>query len=71
MDIVFMCLQQGKRLYSVSRQGEQLFAGTRDECERYLEIHNRKILDERENDLRIPRPRPYRPRAYRVGKMHA
>ncbi|MFV1958944.1 MAG: hypothetical protein ACC662_05980 [Planctomycetota bacterium] len=71
MEIVFLCLEGGKRLYGVRRQGLEIFAGTRDECDRFLDLHRRKAAAEREDDQRPHRARPYLARTYHVSKMHA
>lgn len=72
MEIVFRCLEGGRKLYTVVSQGRELFVGTRHECDRYLAIHERKVLEEREGDLRPTRHRPFLARTYRVsGKLHA
>ena len=71
MDVVFRCLQGGKKLYSVTRQGCELFVGALDECERYMALHQRKVLQEQEEDRKIPRARPYATRVYRHSKASA
>lgn len=71
MDIDFLCLDEGKALYAVREGGSRLFVGTRGECERFAEIHTRKVLEERAEGGRIQRHRPFVTRTYRVSRMHA
>ena len=72
MELTFVCLQDGRRLYAVRQYGRELFVGTRAECTRYLEIHNQKVLEEHRAARANPRMRPYTARTYRVArKLHA
>ncbi len=72
MDIVFSCLQDGQSLYAVREHGSDLFVGTRDECGRFLALHNEKVLDERERDRRGLRHAPFEVRTYRAPRrIHA
>ena len=72
MEVVFRCLRRGKRLFSVVSFGQELFVGTRGECARFLDIHNHKVLEQREEDLRPPRRRALVARSYRTSvKLHA
>jgi hypothetical protein len=66
MELMFKCLQAGKKFYALTRHGEEIFVGTRGECQRFLEIHNAKVLAEREEMRRIPRARPFPVRTYQV-----
>ena len=71
MTIEFHCVDDGRRLYAVREFGSQLFVGTRGECDRFLEIHLQKVVDQRIEDNRIRRHRPFMARRYRVSRMHA
>ena len=72
MDIVFTCLQDGQGLYAVREHGSDLFVGSREECGRFLAIHRRKVLEEREHDRRGHRHAPIRVRTYRAPRrLHA
>ena len=72
MNIEFLSLQGGRRLYAVREYGEELFVGTRDECDRFLEIHNQKVLQEQQDDGRHRRNQAYDVRVYRMSsKLHA
>jgi hypothetical protein len=65
MEVLFKCLQGGKRYYEVRLNGQPLFVGDQDECARYIEIHNRKVAQEQIDDRRTPRSRPVTIRTYR------
>ena len=65
MEIVFYCIQGGSSFYSVRLNGNQIFVGTRDECDRFIEIHNQKVAQEHQDALRTPRNRPVQVRTYR------
>jgi hypothetical protein len=69
MEIEFRCIEAGRKLFSIRRQGEEIFVGTEGECRRFLEIHTRKVLEERENDLKVQRQPPFVVRTYRRSKM--
>ena len=63
MELVFHCLDAGRKLYGVLRQGREIFVGGKEECERFLELHQRKVERERADlrrPLRLPTPRPRR-----------
>ena len=66
MDIVFLCLERGTKIYAVRRNGQDLFAGARAECERFLQLHSCKVQEEREDEKRVPRARPFTARTYRA-----
>ena len=66
MEIVFLCLERGTKIYAVRRHGLDVFAGSEDECERFLQLHTRKVLEEREEARRPQRARPYAARTYRA-----
>jgi hypothetical protein len=68
MQVHFKCLNEGKRLYSVSRNQREVFVGTRGECVRFLEIHNSKVAQEHTEWLRTPRARPVVIRTYRQAQ---
>ncbi len=65
MEVLFKCLQQGKRYYSVRLNGQELFVGTSDECERYMQLHEQKVAQEQLEHARTPRSRPFTIRTYR------
>ncbi len=65
MEILFKCLQDGKRFYAVRRGNHDVFVGSRSECARFLEIHNHKVRDEHLDALRPQRNRVVQPRTYR------
>ena len=71
MEVLFKCLQGGERYYGVRLNGRELFVGTRDECRRYISIHNRKVADEQAEHRRTPRSRPVSIRTYRAVRAHA
>jgi hypothetical protein len=43
MEIRFYCLHNGKKFYKVILHGEEIFCGTKGECQRYIRIHNEKV----------------------------
>jgi hypothetical protein len=64
MEIRFYCVHNGKKFYKVILHGEEIFCGTKGECQRFIKIHNDKVqrsLVENTN----PRPRPGNVRLYR------
>jgi hypothetical protein len=65
METVFLCLQGGRKFYSVRRNGQEIFVGTQTECERFRAIHDRKVREEREDLLRTPRAKAVAVRTYR------
>lgn len=65
METVFLCLQGGRKLYSVRLNGQEIFVGTQGECERFLQIHDRKVAEERADQERTPRAKPVAIRTYR------
>ena len=71
MEILFKCLQAGARYYSVRLHGQELFVGTTDECERYIEVHNNKVLQQQEEERRPQRARPVSIRSYRQTRTTA
>lgn len=71
MEVLFKCLQAGKRFYTVRLNGQDLFTGAKEECERYIEIHNQKVAQEQLDNLRTPRNRPVLIRTYRQLRAHA
>lgn len=71
MELVFRCLESGRRLYAVVRQGQDIFVGSEEECERFLDLHDRKVRDERDQDRRAPRHAPMRTKAYHVASPRA
>ncbi len=71
MDVVFKCLQGGTRYYGVRLHGQERFVGSREECERYLEIHAHKVTAEQAEARRPRRNRPVSVRTYRQVRTTA
>ena len=71
MEVLFKCLQQGKRFYSVRLNGQELFVGSDDECERFVDLHNHKVAQEQLEQSRTPRSRPITIRTYRQVRTPA
>ena len=71
MEILFKCLQSGTRYYSVRLHGQELFVGTPDECERYIQIHNNKVLQQQADEKRPQRNKPVSIRTYRQARTTA
>ena len=71
MDVEFVCIEAGKRLYAVRSFGQHMFTGTRDECRRFHEVRLAKLRNERVGELRPHRHAPFAARTYRVSKIHA
>jgi hypothetical protein len=64
MEIRFYCVHNAKNFYKVILHGEEIFTGTKAECQRFIKIHNDKVnraLVEGAN----ARPRPGNIRVYR------
>ncbi len=64
MEIRFYCVHDGKKFYKVILHGEDIFCGTKGECQRFIKIHNEKVhrnITESSN----PRPRGGNVRVYR------
>jgi hypothetical protein len=71
MELEFVCIESGKKLYTVRAFGLALFTGTQDECRRFQEIRQDKLAREREDDLKPRRHPAFVPRTYRTAKIHA
>ncbi len=71
MEVIFFCIQGGKRLYRVRLNGQEIFVGAHDECERFMEIHNRKVAQQLQDEQRVPRARPFPVRTYRQLRAQA
>jgi len=71
MDTLFHCIQDGRKLYRVVRHGRQIFVGAAEECARFIEIHNQKVLQEQVDAARTPRNRPVSVRTYRQLRVQA
>jgi hypothetical protein len=69
MERVFLCIQGGRKLFSIRRQGQEIFVGSPAECDRFLEIHARKVAEERAEDQRPQRARPFVVRRYRQPRI--
>lgn len=68
MEILFAGKEGGRRYYAVRLNGQQIFVGTRPECDRFLEIHEEKVALEQAEARRIPRARPFPVRTYRAAR---
>jgi hypothetical protein len=66
MEILFRCIEAGRRYYSVRLNGQEIFVGTRAECDRFLRIHDQKVAEEQAEARRVPRGRPAQLRIYRT-----
>ncbi|MHC4959037.1 MAG: hypothetical protein ACYTGN_11755 [Planctomycetota bacterium] len=64
MEIRFHCLHNGKKFYKVVLHGEEIFCGTKGECQRFIKIHNEKVQRSLV-ETSTPRPRPGNVRVYR------
>ena len=71
MEILFKCLQSGTRYYCVRLHGQELFVGTPEECERYIEIHNAKVVQQQADERRPQRGRAVSIRTYRQTRSTA
>lgn len=71
MTIDFHCLEEGRPIFAVSQQGMQLFVGARDECDRFVDLHNSKVRRERCEDGQVRRHRPFVAPSYRVARLGA
>ncbi len=45
MRITFVASVRGKKMYTVTANGERLFTGAIDEVQRFVEIHEHKIRE--------------------------
>lgn len=66
MEILFRCIEAGRRYYGVRLNGQEIFVGTRSECDRFLKIHEQKVSEEQAEARRVPRGRPAQLRIYRT-----
>ena len=64
MEIRFYCIHDGKKFYTVVLHGEEIFCGSKGECQRFIKIHNEKV-HRNLFEATIPRPRPGNVRVYR------
>ena len=64
MEIRFYCVHNGKKFYTVFLHGEEIFCGTKGECQRFIRIHNEKVQRSL-TETTSPRPRPGNVRLYR------
>lgn len=71
MEVLFKCLQEGKRYYGVRLNGQEIFVGSTEECERFIGMHNEKVAEEQADQLRTPRNRPVSIRTYRQVRTTA
>ena len=68
MEILFNCLEGGRRYYSVRLNGQEIFVGTRAECDRFLCLHETKVREEQVESRRIPRARPFPVKTFRAAR---
>lgn len=68
MEILFLSLEGGRRYYSVRLNGQEIFVGTRPECDRFLELHEQKVSLEQAEARRVPRARPFPVRTFRAAR---
>lgn len=66
MEILFRCIEAGRRYYGVRLNGQEIFVGTHAECDRFLKIHNEKVSLEQAEARRTPRGRPAQLHIYRT-----
>lgn len=71
MDTRFLCIQHGRQYFEVVLQGEQIFVGSRAECERFMKIHDEKVARAQADALRDPRSRAVPVRVYRNSRVRA
>jgi len=64
MEIRFYCVHNGKKFYKVILHGEEIFCGTKGECQRFIKLHNEKVQRSLVESS-SPRPRPGNVRIYR------
>ena len=57
MEIRFYCVHNGKKFYKVILHGEEIFCGTKGECQRFIKLHNEKVQRSLV-ETSSPRPRP-------------
>jgi hypothetical protein len=68
MEILFRCIEAGRRYYAVRLNGQEIFIGTRSECDRFLAIHNEKVATEQAEARKTPRGRPAALHIYRTAR---
>jgi hypothetical protein len=68
MEILFLSLEGGRRYYSVRLNGQEIFVGTRPECDRFLELHQQKVSLEQAEARRVPRARPFPVKTFRAAR---
>jgi hypothetical protein len=66
MEILFRCIDAGRRYFAVRLNGQEIFVGTHGECDRFLKIHNEKVSLEQAEARRTPRGRPAQLHIYRT-----
>jgi hypothetical protein len=66
MEILFRCIEAGRRYFGVRLNGQEIFVGTHAECDRFLKIHDQKVAEEQAEARRVPRGRPAQLRVYRT-----
>ena len=71
MDVEFVCIEGGRKLYAVRSFGQDLFTGTSEECRRFQDVRQAKLLGERAGELRPHRHAPFVARTYHASKIHA
>jgi hypothetical protein len=65
MEIRFYCIHNGKKFDKVILHGEEIFCGTKGECQRFIKIHNEKVA----RSLHEPKERKPRPGNIRVARI--
>ncbi len=71
MEILFKSLQEGQRYYTVRLNGNDLFMGSKGECERFLELHRQKVAEQHDLERKPRRNRPVSVRTYRQARTTA
>ena len=64
MEIRLHAVHNAKKFYKVILHGEDIFCGTKGECQRFIKIHNEKV-HRNITETATPRPRPGNVRTYR------
>ncbi|MHC4922734.1 MAG: hypothetical protein ACYTG4_01470 [Planctomycetota bacterium] len=67
----YYCMWKGRRLFRVLSGRQELFCGSLDECQRYIEIHKAKEEKARLASLRTPRRRVPTFRIFRMAPRRA
>jgi hypothetical protein len=65
MEIRFYCVHNSKKFYNVVLHGEEIFCGTKEECQQFIKTHNQKVRRSLGEVKNPPRPKPGNVRVYR------